>query len=261
MLPDKRRQEILRLTKETKGISISDLADYFKVSNMTILRDVKELAAKKVLDIVRGGVVPLGFGDTSVSIATIYEDKKRQSLTEKQQIANYCAKHFVQDGNIVSLEGGSTCCALVGFLENKKKVTLISNGYFVLKEAIEKLPEDSRIISTGGLLDKRYLVFLGPDVEKFMESRYTDIAFISCVAFDLNVGPMDSVPLDVSFKQAIMKNAKRRVLMVDKNKFNHRSVMQTIDMGIITDLVTNESVDKEILEELKKFTNVKVHLA
>lgn len=261
MLPDKRRQEILRLTKETKGISISDLSQYFKVSNMTILRDVKALASKNLLDIVRGGVVPVGFCDSSVSITTIYEDKKRQSLSEKQQIARYCAKNLVQDGNIVSLEGGSTCCALVGFLEHKKKLTLISNGYFVLKEAIEKLSEDNRIISTGGLLKKPYLVFLGPDVDKFMHDKFSDVALISCVAFDMNVGPMDSVPDDVSFKQAIMKNAKRRVLMVDKNKFNHFSIMKTIDMSLITDLVTNESVDPEILAELKKFTHVKIHLA
>ncbi len=262
MLPNKRKQEILRLNKEKQGISITELSNYFKVSNMTILRDVKELESKNLLEIVRGGIIPVGLSkDSQDNVSTIYDIKKRQSLSEKQQIAMYCAENFINDGSIVALEGGSTACSIIKFLINKQKITIISNGYFVLKEAIENLGEDSRIICTGGLLENPYLLFLGPDVESFFASKYTDVAFLSCVAFDLNIGPMDSYPLEVQAKKAMLKNAKKRVLMVDKNKINARSVMQTIDMNEITDLVINSSLDKSIIKELEKFSNVKLHFA
>lgn len=263
MLPTKRKQEIIRLTKEKQGISIADLSSYFKVSNMTILRDVKDLSAKNMLEIVRGGVVPVGLSNESQedNVNTIYDIKKRQSLSEKQQIARYCAETFITDGSVIALEGGSTACSIIRFLTHKQKITLISNGYFVLKEAIETLPNDFRIVCTGGLLESPYLLFLGPDVESFFMSKYPDVAFLSCVAFDLNMGPMDSYSLEVQAKKAMLTNAKKRVLMVDKNKLNSRSVMQTVAMSEITDIVINASVEPSIIKELEKFKNLKIHLA
>ncbi|MFL1780779.1 DeoR/GlpR family DNA-binding transcription regulator [Candidatus Hepatincolaceae symbiont of Richtersius coronifer] len=261
MLPDKRRQEILRLNYEKQGISIKELAHYFKVSNMTVLRDVKILKAQKKLDLVRGGVVPLeSIDDSSLFSVENYDFKKRESLSEKQQIAEYCAENFIKEGNIIALEGGSTAGAMIRFLAKKKKITLITNGFFVLQEAYATLNKSSRVICTGGILETPYLLFLGPDVEHFFKTRHTDIAFISCVAFDFTVGPMDSYPLDIQSKQSMLRSAQRRVLMIDKNKFNLRSVMQTIDIKEITDLVTNSSISSDILEQLQKL-NVKLHLA
>ena len=262
MLPEKRRQEIIRLNLEKQGISIKELADYFKISNMTVLRDIKLLEQKQKLEVVRGGVVPLeGSLETSYNAVETYNAKRKLSLSEKQQIAQYCAENFVNDGSVIALEPGSTSASIVRFLSNKKRLTVVTNGYFVLQEACEQLDPSNRIVCSGGILEKPYLIFLGPDVELFFRARPTDVAFLSCVAFDLNVGPMDSHTLDIQAKKAMAQSAQKRVLMVDKNKFNTLSVMKTIEMSEITDLVTNASVSDSVLDSLRKFTNVKIHLA
>ncbi len=262
MLPEKRRQEMLRLNKENQGISIKDLAIFFNVSSMTVLRDIKLLEKQGKLEIVRGGVIPIGTDITGSTLSfNIYDKKRQRSLSEKQQIARYCAENLIKDGNIIALEGGSTAGSIIKFLENKRKITVITNGLFVLNEASELLDPSCRIIGSGGLLERPYLMFLGPDVDQFFSSRNTDIAFVSCVGFDLNVGPMDSHPLDIQAKIAIFRYAERRVLILDRNKFNVKSVLKTVAVENITDIVTNSSVDVDVLESLKKFTHIKVHLA
>jgi DeoR/GlpR family transcriptional regulator of sugar metabolism len=262
MLPEKRRQEILRLNNEKQGISIKDLALHFKTSTMTVLRDIKLLASKNKLEVVRGGVIPLfATGDRAPTAVDTYDEKRKLSIVEKQQIASYCAEHFIKDGNVIALEPGSTASSIIKFLNNKKKLTLITNGYFVLQEACEKLDESNKIICSGGLLEKPYLIFLGMDVEKFFSAKHVDVAFLSCAAFAQDAGPMDPYPLEIQAKQAMARSAKTRVLMIDKNKFNTYSVAQTIDMSEITDIVTNADVSPEILHSLRNFTNVKIHLA
>ncbi|MDR0483780.1 MAG: DeoR/GlpR family DNA-binding transcription regulator [Alphaproteobacteria bacterium] len=262
MLPEKRRQEIVRLNKEKQGISIKELADFFKVSNMTVLRDIKLLEKQGKLEIVRGGVIPIGSDVDGSSLSSNIYDKKRQTaLSEKQQIGKYCAEHLIKEGSIIALEGGSTAGSIIKFLSNKQKITIMTNGLFVIKEASEKLDATCRIIGSGGLLERPYLMFLGPDVEQFFSSKHTDIAFVSCVGFDYNVGPMDSDPLDIQAKIAIFKNAERKVLVIDKSKFNVKSVLKSVAIENVTDIVTNSSVDPEVLENLKKFKHITVHLA
>ena len=262
MLPEKRRQEILRLNREKQGITIKDLADFFKISNMTILRDIKLLEKQGKLEIVRGGIIPIGSDISGSTLSfNVYDKKRQRALSEKQQIAKYCAENLIKEGNIIALEGGSTAGSIVKFLDNKQKITVITNGLFILNEASEILDPSCRIIGSGGLLERPYLMFLGPDVDQFFSSKHTDIAFISCVGFDLTVGPMDSHPLDIQAKIAMFKNAERRVLVIDKNKFNVKSVLKAVSVEDITDIVTNSSVSTEVLEGLKKFSHIKVHLA
>lgn len=262
MLPEKRRQEILRINKDNQGISIKDLANFFNISNMTVLRDIKLLEKQGKLEIVRGGVIPVGPDISGSTLSfNIYDKKRQKALTEKQQIAKYCAENLIKEGNIVALEGGSTAGSIIKFLENKQKITVITNGLFVLNEAAEILDHSCRIIGSGGLLERPYLMFLGPDVDEFFSSRNTDIAFVSCVGFDLNVGPMDSHPLDIQAKIAIFNSAERRVLILDKSKFNVKSVLKAVSVNKITDIVTNVSVSEDVLEGLKKFSHIKVHLA
>ena len=260
MIPEKRRQEILRLTIEKNGISLKELAAQFNVSTMTILRDIRTLEKRKQIEIVRGGVVPLAKDATEVDILKDkYEEKRQKSFEEKNAIAKYCAKYLIKEGQILAIEGGSTASLIVRYLGDKNKVTVITNGLFTLEEAYKTLPDNARIMCTGGILERPYLLFLGPDAENFFQERNIDIAFISCVAFDLKTGAMDSHPADIRLKQAMFEAAERRVLLIDKFKVGTKSVMQTVALNKITDIVTNSTLDADLMTGLNNL-GIKLHL-
>jgi DeoR/GlpR family transcriptional regulator of sugar metabolism len=261
MIPEKRRQEIVRLNQEKNGISIKELSEVFDVSSMTILRDIRILEKRKQLEIVRGGVIPVNnFANEGNLFKEIYDAKKRKAFNEKNDIAKYCAKNLIKEGQVIAIEGGSTASLITKHISDKPKVTVITNGLFALEEAYKRLPENGRIICTGGILERPYLLFLGPDAEGFFKDRNIDIAFISCVAFDLKVGPMDSHPGDIRLKQSMFNAAERKVLLIDKYKVGTKSVMQTVSLNKVTDIVTNQSLEPELLEGLNKL-NIKIHLA
>lgn len=253
MLLDKRRQEIIKLAELRQGISIKDLADHFKVSTMTILRDIKVLEERSLIESVRGGVLPLDVHKAANNYANYYEYKKRSAMLEKQDIASWCVDNLVQDRMILALEGGSSVASLIRFLNNKKRITVLTNGFFVAQEALSHLNESSKVILSGGLIEKSSYVMVGPDAETFFNDKYIDIAFISCVAFDLNVGPMDSNPLDIQVKKAMIKNAKKRVLLLDTTKFDRRSILPTIALNEVNTIVTNKNIDDDIKKALLSF--------
>jgi DeoR/GlpR family transcriptional regulator of sugar metabolism len=258
MLLEKRRQEIIKLAEVRQGISIKELAEHFDVSTMTILRDIKVLQKRKVVESVRGGVLPKEVVKDKDGSVNYYEYKKRSASLDKQKIASYCVDNLITDKMVVGLEGGSTVASMVKFLANKKRLTLLTNGLYVAQESSYSLDVTSKIILSGGLLEKDSYLMLGKDTEDFFKNKFMDIAFISCVAFDLTVGPMDSNPLDIQAKQAMFKNAKRRVLVLDQSKFDARSVVPTMDIAEITDIVTNAEIKNEIKESLGLF-KAKLH--
>jgi len=254
MLPEQRRQEIIKLNKEHGGISVNKLAAHFKVSNMTILRDIKILEKEKKVGVVRGGIITIASNLSNYyGLVNLYNDKRKHNLVEKHEIASYCAKQFVKEGSVIVIEGGSTAGSLINFLTEVPKIKVFTNGLVVANEAVEKLHANSTIICAGGVLNKQYLLFLGKDVDDFLVKQYTDVAFFSCVAFDLRIGPMDSNSQDASAKRAMLKNADRRVLMIDKTKFHGKSLEKIIDVNEITDIVTNKSADESIIAKLKEY--------
>ncbi len=262
MLAEKRRQEIVRLNYDKKGVSINELANFFQVSKMTIVRDIKILSKLHLVIPVRGGIIPVeNIPDQEEALSSIYNLKKNKSLSEKQQIAKYCANYFIKEDHIITLESGSTATFIVKMINPDTKITLITNGLLVLKDAINYLGNKVKIMSSGGILEKPYSTFVGPEVERFYKNKDIDIAFISCVGFNLTKGPMDSYPLDVQAKQAMIKSSKRVVLLIDKHKFHIHSIMQTCPISSITDIVTNQTISKDILEALYKFEHIKIHLA
>ena len=57
MLPDNRQRRILDLLAEQGFVQIAQLCELFKVSEMTVHRDLKQLATEGKLRKVRGGAV------------------------------------------------------------------------------------------------------------------------------------------------------------------------------------------------------------
>lgn len=60
VLASQRRSTILSLVDETGAVKVSDLVDHLQVSDMTIRRDIEQLAREGRLERVHGGAVSSG---------------------------------------------------------------------------------------------------------------------------------------------------------------------------------------------------------
>ncbi len=86
-----------------------ELSQRFNVSEDSIRRDLRELAAEGKLQRVHGGALPV-----SPAIAPI-ETRKSVQIASKQAVARAAAA-LIQPGQVVIVDGGTTTAAMIGFL-------------------------------------------------------------------------------------------------------------------------------------------------
>ena len=121
MLASQRKQQILQILAEEKQVMSGDLSQRFSVSEDSIRRDLRELAAEGKLQRVHGGALPV-----SEAIAPI-ETRKSVQMASKQTIAQR-AVELIQPGQVVIIDGGTTTGEMVRLLPATLACTVVTHS-------------------------------------------------------------------------------------------------------------------------------------
>ena len=112
MLKPERQNAIVTLVTKLDFASVKQISEQLDVSEMTIRRDLEELAEVGRLTRVHGGARSIaGLHGTVARREYTTSEKHQQHAIEKEQIAQTAAR-LVQDGDTVFLGAGTTCEAL-----------------------------------------------------------------------------------------------------------------------------------------------------
>ena len=96
-----------------------------------------------------------------------------------------------------------------------------------------------------------YLALLGSKAEAALRGYFVDKAIVSCKAFDMDRGIMDSNDLFAQAKQTMMNSAKESILAVDHSKFDNMSFSKVTDIHNLTAVVTDQKPSEQWLEFLE----------
>src|SRR3981189_856400 len=106
MLTTQRKQHILDVLRRTGQVIAKDLSQELGLSEDTIRRDLRELAAEGLLQRVHGGALP-----ASPAVAKF---AARQALATDGKIAiGQAAARMIRPGQVVFIDGGTTAIQLV----------------------------------------------------------------------------------------------------------------------------------------------------
>jgi DeoR/GlpR family transcriptional regulator of sugar metabolism len=259
MLIKERHRLIAEWVNQKRGITRKELSERLSVSEMTIWRDLKILEGKGVINRVRGGAIGTsGENGYKMSLEPEFEVKQDIHRQEKIQIARYSATHFVEDGDIIILEGGTTVANMIPFL-NQARLTVLTNGLNVLKLAANLVP-NLTLISCGGLLREISHTFVGPQTERFFAEMRAKKLFISATGLTLDGGLTDPNPLEIQVKNTMRRSAEKTILLLDSSKFGTQSLTPIMSLHEIDVLITDPGAPTDILDELRQ-VGVDVHLA
>ncbi|MDR1824917.1 MAG: DeoR/GlpR family DNA-binding transcription regulator [Bifidobacteriaceae bacterium] len=240
----------LLLTQETAGIE--DLAGRYGVSHMTIRRDLAAMTGQVA---VERGRVRLA---QDSGVEPRYAAKQRVNAALKARIARYAAEHFVDDGDVILLEGGTTVTAMARCLGAKRDLTVITNGQFTLGELARLLP-GATVMSTGGVLRDISFTYVGPAVEEFLRAIHARTLFVSATGFTLEHGFTDPNPLEAQVRRAMAACAERVVALVDSTKFGVVSLVTVTPPDGVDVLVTDPAAPPAALKGLRR-AGVDVHV-
>ena len=118
-----RHGQLLSLLRQEGVVRLDTLCERLEVSPATIRRDLEELETRGLLRRVHGGAVPVN----KLLEEPLFDEKADQFQKEKSRIAQ-AALEFIEPGETVYLDGGSTVLALARLLKNRDDITVVTNS-------------------------------------------------------------------------------------------------------------------------------------
>jgi DeoR family transcriptional regulator, aga operon transcriptional repressor len=244
MLIDERRQHILELIQRQGRVLVTDLSSELEISQITIRKDLDWLQSQGLIQRSHGGALRI---PSSALADPTLQEKQKQHFVEKQRIAAAAVK-MVEEGQCVILDSGTTTTAIAQGLKRFNRLTVITNAVNI---AAELAGTDFEVILVGGTLRKNSFSLVGPLAEDNLEEMHADILFLGVDGFDLEVGTTTPNFLESRVNRAMVKAARKVVVVCDSSKFNHRSLSRITPPGAIHYLITDRNLPSSAVDALR----------
>jgi DeoR/GlpR family transcriptional regulator of sugar metabolism len=233
-----RKNKLIALLNEKESISVQEAALYFGVAEETIRRDLGALEEQNLLVRTHGGAVISGSAKPEIS----YEMRKRINIQGKDSIGKEAAK-YVSDGDTLILDASTSAFFLARHIKDKKGITVITNAENVIRELSEI--EDIEVISTGGVLRRRSMSYVGRIAEESLRNYRANKLFFSCMGFSLQNGVTDSNGQESDIKKIMIACSQTICLLCDHTKLDRVGYASTAKPEDIDILITDQPLPSE----------------
>lgn len=211
MLTSQRKALILETLAREGQVVAKAMAERFDLSEDTIRRDLRELAAEGLLQRVHGGALP-----ASPALADF---GGRQSIgrSEKARIGRAAAA-MLRPGQVVFIDGGTTAAELVRHLAADLAVTVVTHSPTI---AVELLPKTAvEVVLIGGRLFRHSVVAVGAGTAEAIAAVKADTVFLGVTglhpAHGLTTGDFE----EARIKRAMIEAAAECVVLASPEKIN-----------------------------------------
>jgi DeoR/GlpR family transcriptional regulator of sugar metabolism len=245
MIPHKRRLEIVKLLEEEGSAEVSHLAKLFKVTEVTIRKDLERLEKDGLIVKEHGGAFLKMKPDKLLNLT----EPAPEHATEKQRIGRKAAT-MVKNGDTVIIDSGTTTTELAKQIAGRTNLTVITNSLSVALHLGSN--PGIAVHMTGGEFKAPTLSLTGPQAAQFFESLHVEKLFLSAMGMSFKTGLTYSGISDVIVKKAMIKAAAKVILLADSSKFGKQSFASVGDIGVIHTLVTDSGIRPEQREMLER---------
>jgi DeoR/GlpR family transcriptional regulator of sugar metabolism len=227
-----RRQVILELVRSNGAVSLRELARIVKTSEVTVRRDLRQLAAEGMLARRHGGAV----ANDRTAYEPSHTEKTGVASDEKAAIADLAAE-LVSPGDAVVIGAGTTTLALAKRLARHAELTVVTNSLLVT-QAFARSP-GVEVLVTGGLLRGSILALVGTAAENSVSTLCVRRAFLSGNGLTASRGLSTPNSAVAGIDRALAATAKEVVVLVDHTKVGVDTMYQTVPMDGISHVVTD----------------------
>ncbi len=245
MLNEERRREILALLNRDGRVLVKDLARHFRISQITIRKDLEFLDGQGVVQRTHGGALPLQAG---ALLDPSLREKEKLHRKQKTLIAEAAAR-LVEEGQSVLLDSGTTTTAIARALKDMAQLTVITNAINI---AAELAGTNVEVILTGGMLRKNSFSLVGPLAERTLRQLSADVLFLGVDGFDTKAGLFTPNLLESEVNRAMVEIARRTIAVCDSSKFGRRSLCNIMPVTAVQEVITDKQIPKPDLHALKE---------
>jgi DeoR family transcriptional regulator, fructose operon transcriptional repressor len=243
-LPAQRQSELVKLLEIKGQMSVSEISDYFNISEDTVRRDLDALAQKGALTRTHGGAVTI---TALVHRDSPFLQRLNTRAAEKQRIAK-AAVALIGDGETLLINGGSTTRLFAAEL-NQQYLTVVTNNLSVPGVLSTELIRDVYVM--GGQFRPEAQVTIGPILAAGTQIS-VDSAIIGVGGITAREGLTTTVLEEASMIASMMGAARRTIVLADSSKLGKHSFAQIAGLEAMQILVTDAEPVEELAAALKE---------
>lgn len=251
LFAEERKGKILEILAVKSKILVPELCEAFGVSPVTIRTDLRNLEMEGLLKRTHGGAIPVMNIKTAFEPTTVLKEVKH--IEEKKRIAEVAAT-FVEDGDTIVLDTGTTTLEMAKRLEKKRNLTIVTNDLQIAM-LLEQMLEDANITLIGGVVRAGFHCTIGPIAVAALKNLNVDKAFMASNAFSSEKGFTTPDIEQAQIKTALMGIASEIIMLMDSSKLGKVSFIKFADIADIDKLIIDSTISPKSAALLKELSD------
>jgi len=240
MLEAERHELILRVLRQGRFASVSDITELLHCSEATVRRDLVKLEAASKLNRVRGGA-ELATDEEAQPTAQLPFEYRKGILLEKKRLIARRAASLCSDEETVIIDGGSTTFQMVEFL-GETRLKIITNS-FAIAEVLVKHSHNT-VILNGGIVYPDSQLVLDPFQEEGFRNYSATKVFMGVYGID-ELGATNTDTLLIKTERAMIGRGKELIILADSSKFNRRGNLFLCGFSQIHTIITDSGISQQ----------------
>ena len=164
----------------------------------------------------------------------------RAEIRELRRVIGKIAASYVNEGDVIILDAGTTTMNMTHFLKQHRNITVITNSPDVF-EMLRSNP-DIKLILAGGEFDREAEAFVGRNVHALLAERRVDKAFIVAGGLSSSFGLSSVNANEAEVRRYMIDAAREVVVLADHTVLDIDSTVQVTDLQSIDTLITDVGI-------------------
>ncbi|MBA4853622.1 DeoR/GlpR family DNA-binding transcription regulator [Emticicia sp. BO119] len=235
-----RKQIIIEKVETNGNVDVKELAALLNTSEITVRRDLAILAEKGLIFRTHGGAMKL-----SLSYDTIDFVNKSAVRGEQKDYICQIAASYINEGDVVFLDCGSTVYRICPFIRNMK-IKVVTNSIPIVNTLLNS---SVSLNFAGGEIDQERQASHGNiAIEHFARYR-ADKAFLGVDGISVNNGLSASSEKEAEISTILAKYAKETFLLCDSSKFERDRYLPFAPIDMANYLITDNGADETLIRK------------
>lgn len=232
------------------SVELTELCVFFNISMSTLRRDLKLLADEGKIQKKYGFVISKTPTIKTMSPKMQFTYHERGLInTQAKEIAAFNAAAFVEEGDVIFIDTGSTTPLMVDYLTHFEHLTIVTNNLDVVIRA--RPYENLDVYVLPGLYKRKNNSF-SLLAESYIYDYYNiSKAFLSCSGVSLSAGISHTDISERLIKNCTIDRTEDCYLLADHTKFNYSAPLHLCPIEKFKAICTDERPPVEYIEYCK----------
>lgn len=249
MLKKERLMNIMKMVERDEIVTVSDLVDSLGVSDMTVRRDLDELAGAGRLVRIHGGAQQIAGNDRKELSRS---EKRELHEDEKLSVARKAAS-LIEPGETIYVGPGTTNELIAEYVDDVSSLRVVTNSLPVFERWNAK--NGVEVIMIGGTYRAKSGAFVGGLANSAIENLKFAKAFVG--ANGIHDDRMMTANAEEGMTQlAALNNAGLKFAVCDYHKLNRDDFYCFYSLYNLDALITNGQAGRGSLRHYQEYTKI-----